>query len=298
MDRKKVQKWALITVAALVLIIVVQIAIKLIRVNKKEAEQSVKVSFVAAQAKEIIEDVAIQGVAQGDPQVKVYPIVKGKFERALVTEGDRVRKDQAIIYINRDMVGGMDYQLAPVKSPINGIVTKIYFSDRGASVSSDYPIAEVADPENIKVVLSVGEEEMVKVKNGMEAEIKSVYDADKAIKATVYSSTPFIDSDTMSGTIIVKGKNAGMLIKPGMSVDVRVLIGKRKAVMLPESAVLMGDGKTYVYINEAGKAKRADIETGFMSGAEIEAKSGVTEGAQVITEGNFKLSDGTKIEVR
>jgi len=208
-----------------------------------------------------------------------------------------VKKDDIILYIDRDIVG-MDFQLAPVKSPINGIVTKIYYSDKGAYVSPQYPVAEVTNPSDIKVVLNVGEEDMVKIKSGMDAEIKPVYGGGNPIKATVYSSTPFIDSDTMAGTVIVKGQNINNDIKPGMSVEAVIKTGKRTSIMLPENAVLMGDAKAYVFINDNGKAKRMDIETGYMPGDEIEVKSGITEGMEIITDGNFKLSDGSKIEAQ
>jgi hypothetical protein len=52
-----------------------------------------------------------------------------------------------------------------------------------------------------------------------------------------------------------------------------------------------------VFINDRGKAKRVDFEPGYMSEDEIEAKSGVTGGMTVITEGNFKLNEGTAISV-
>lgn len=297
MKIKIVQKWALVALGVFIAIALFWIVVKLLKSGAKVEEKTVKVASITAAAKEIYETVDVQGVAEGDPQVKVYTMVPGKFERTAAKEGSIVKKDDVILYINRDMVG-MDFQLAPVKSPINGIVTKIYYSDRGASVSTQYPVAEVCNPANIKVVLNIGEEEMIKVKSGMDAEIKPVYGSGTAIKASVYSSTPFIDTDTMAGTIIVKGPNVNNEIKPGMSVNVSISIGKRMSIMLPESAVLMGDGKTYVFINNGGKAKRADFEPGYMVNDEIEVKSGLAEGTEVITEGNFKLSDGAKVDTK
>ena len=102
----------------------------------------------------------------------------------------------------------------------------------------------------------------------------------------------------MSGTVIVKGMNVDRIIKPGSSVEVTVYAGKRKGIMLPENAVLMGDGKTYVYIVSNNVAKRVDVELGYMAGAEVEIRNGLMEGTNVIVEGNFKLSDGTKVSTQ
>ena len=298
MDKKKIQKAAIIGLAVFVGIIIVQIALKIMRTSAGTSETVVTVGAVTAQAKEIEESVLIQGLAEGDPQVKVYTMVPGKFEKAAAREGSFVKKDDVILYINRDMVG-MDFQLVPVKSPIDGIVTKIYYSDKGASVSPQYPAAEVANTSNIKIVMQTGEEDMVKVKNGMDAKIKAIYGSElDVLSGMVYSSTPFIDTDTMSGTIIVKATNGAGLIKPGMSVEVSIFTGKRKAIMLPESAVLMGEGRTYVFINEGGKAKRVDVKLGYMANDEAEILQGLPEGAQVINEGNFKVNEGSKIEIK
>jgi len=40
------------------------------------------------------------------------------------------------------------------------------------------------------------------------------------------------------------------------------------------------------------------VTLGTTDGDEVEIKSGLTEGAEVITDGNFKLSDGAKISVK
>lgn len=296
MDVKKIKKWAVIAAAIMAGLILLQIAFKLLKTTAKTAAVVVNVSAITAKSAEVQEYAVFQAVAKGDPQVKVYPQVPGKFEKAAAAEGSIVKKDMPIVYINRDMVG-MDFQLAPVKSPINGILTKVYFSDRGAMVSPMYPVAEVTNPSEIKLEISAGESDMSKVKAGMPAYIKPVYGDAAGLTGTVYSTTPYIDSDSMSGTIIIKAGNPDLAIRPGSSVEAVVEIGRRNAVMLPHSAVLMGDGKTYVFINDNGKAKRVDFTAGYMDDTGMEAANGVTEGMQVVTEGNFKLNDGTAISV-
>ncbi|MEI7541809.1 MAG: efflux RND transporter periplasmic adaptor subunit [bacterium] len=297
MNISKVKKGSLIFFGIILVIIVFQITFKILKSGTKVEESVIRVSVIQAELKEINESVVMQGVAEGDPQIKIYPVVSGKFERTKMREGTSVKKNDVILYINRDIVG-MKYKLVPIKSPVSGIVTRIYYFDNGMAVSTQYPVAEVADPEHIKVVLNIGEEDMAKLKNGMEASIKTVYGKLAEIKAKVYSLTPFIDKDTMSGTVIVKGMNVDRIIKPGSSVEVTVYAGKRKGIMLPENAVLMGDGKTYVYIVSNNVAKRVDVELGYMAGAEVEIRNGLMEGTNVIVEGNFKLSDGTKVSTQ
>jgi membrane fusion protein (multidrug efflux system) len=294
MKIESVKRWGMAALAVFLAAGVFWIAVKLFKSSAKTEEKVIKVSGIRTELKDINETVVIQGIAEGDPQIKIYPAVPGKFERVAAREGSFVKKDDTILFINRDIVG-MDFQLVPIKSPVNGIVTKIYYSDKGAAVSPQNPVAEVADPDNVKVILHTGEEEMVKVKSGMAAEIKPVYGGGAGVKASVYSCTPFIDTDTMSGTIIVKAGNANHEVKPGMSVEVTISTSVRKSIMIPQSAVLMGEGKTYVYVNDNGRAKSGDVELGYMSGDDVEIKSGIAVGVDVVTDGNFKLSDGSSI---
>jgi multidrug efflux pump subunit AcrA (membrane-fusion protein) len=297
MKMEKVKKWAIAALITFLAIAGYWIVHKMLQSSAKVQEKIINVSSTAAASREIDESVVIQGIAEGDPQIKVYPQVPGKFDSAVAMEGSFVKKDDTILLINRDVVA-MDFRLAPVKSPIDGIVTKIYYSDKGAAVSPQNPVAEVTNPGNIKVELNAGEEVLAGVKAGMAAAIKSVYGGGAPLKGYVYSCTPYIDTDTMAGTVIVKAKNVNNVIKPGTSVETTIITGKRRAIMLPETAVLMGGGNIYDYINDNGRAKKTAVTLGTTDGDEVEIKSGLTEGAEVITDGNFKLSDGAKISVK
>jgi len=293
----KAKRWALIIIAVLGAIILFQIIRKVTRAGEKLSETVYDVKAVQAVKTDIQEAIFIRGIAEGNPQIKVYSQVPGKFERNNVSEGSFVNKDDTIIYINRDIIG-MDYQLANVMAPAAGIVTKIYVTDKGAFVTPQYPVAEIANPDKIKVVLSTGEEDMLKVKTGQIAEISAAYGEKKVLKGKVSSVTPFIDKDTMAGTIIVKADNPERQIKPGMSVNVAIYGQRRQGIMLPENAVLLGESRSYVYINDNGRAKMADVKTGYIEGDNIEITEGINIGDAVITEGNFKLNEGNLLKIK
>jgi len=293
----KAKRWALIIIAVLGAIILFQIIRKVTRAGEKLSETVYDVKAVSAVKTDIQEAIFIRGIAEGNPQIKVYSQVPGKFERNNVSEGSFVNKDDTIIYINRDIVG-MDYQLANVMAPAAGIVTKIYVTDKGAFVTPQYPVAEIANPDKIKVVLSTGEEDMIKVKTGQAAEISAAYGDKITLKGSVSSVTPFIDKDTMAGTIIVKADNPERQIKPGMSVNVAIYGQRRQGIMLPENAVLLGESRSYVYINDNGRAKMTDVKTGYIEGDNIEIIEGINIGDVVVTEGNFKLNEGNLLKIK
>ena len=57
-----------------------------------------------------------KGIVEGDPQVKVYPPIAGKFQYNAVKEGSFVGVDTGLVYITRDAVGE-SFQPSPVRSP-------------------------------------------------------------------------------------------------------------------------------------------------------------------------------------
>ncbi len=293
-DRMK--KVAIIIVVILGAAILAQIVLKLLKSSAPDQDRPIETAAVTVGESIIEEVIRLYGIAEGDPQVQVYPMVHGKFEKPAVTEGDTVTKGQVVLYINRDITG-MDFQLAPLRSPIAGTVTRIYYSDRGAAMSPDRPAAEIADPMNVKAVLNTGEAELIKIKRGMKAGIKAAY-SEGFVEGSVYSVTPFIDKDTMAGTVIVKAANPDMSVKPGMSVEVKIYSQSRRGIVVPKNALLSGAGRVYVYVNENGIAKEITVQTGYEDEKGVEITSGLKPGQQVITEGNFKLSEGSKINTK
>jgi membrane fusion protein (multidrug efflux system) len=69
-------------------------------------------------------------------------------------------------------------------------------------------------------------------------------------------------------------------------------------IMIAESAVIPIEDKHYVYIAQAGKALRVEIETGRRRPGIGEGLSGLTAGQQVVVEGTIKLTPGSALTIR
>lgn len=297
MPRQDLIKYgAIVLVGLFVLVIAVRIGIKIVQGAKKGTPVVFTVGAMPLKKEMINQVLSFQGILEGDPQVKVYPSVSGKFQGNAVKEGQYVQANQDMVFINRDIIGS-DYRPAPVKSPIAGMVTRLYYIDRGAALSPDRPVAEVANIQDVKVVLNVGEEDLIKVKANQPAKISSIHDPARFLNASVYSVTPFIDRDTLSGSITVRSPNITNTLSLGMSVDIDITIGQKEAFMVPEEAVIMGLDKVYVFVDNGGKAKQVDVKLGYRQETRIEVVGELNEGDQIITDGSFKLSDGAKITI-
>jgi multidrug efflux pump subunit AcrA (membrane-fusion protein) len=286
----------IICAVLLVFMIGYRIVAKTLLTSKKPKTLEYTVGTQLLKKEKIEETLYFKGILEGDPQVEIYSNVTGNFIRNNVELGSYIYQGQVIASIDRAIIGA-EYRPALITSPISGTVTKLYFVDRGTFVMMNSPVAEIANISDVKVVLNIGEEFLLRLQKGMAATIYSVYDPEARLKASVTSVTPFIDQDSFTGTVQVKALNPRNILKVGMTVNIEIFVGEINAFMIPSSAVTVGLNKQYVFINNNGIAKEVDVVLGYVSGDKVEIIGKLNEGDEVIVDGSFKIYDGAKIEV-
>ena len=138
--------------------------------KKEQAKEEItKIPVNAIQAKRdtLRETLFYVGDIKAEDEAIVYPKVTGKIIEKLVKEGDSVKKGDCLAYIDRDEVG-FQFEKAPVESPIDGLIGKVYI-DIGTNVSPQIPVSLVVDMDIVKVKLNVVERDLPKVKEGQVA---------------------------------------------------------------------------------------------------------------------------------
>ena len=134
-----------------------------------QADKRIPVRGAAVVRRNMVEKLKLTGDIAGEDAVMVYSHVPGKVEVINVREGQRVVRGQVLFKINRDVVG-MEYLPAPVESPITGYVGKITV-DRGVSIAPTVPLAQVVNMNNVEAVVHLIEEDMERIRVGMQAEV-------------------------------------------------------------------------------------------------------------------------------
>ena len=295
MNRELVKKILMWVGIAIVAIIVFRIGSSMVNSFKKQKPVVFNISDVKLVKQKVPHVLSVQGILEGDPQVKVYPQVPGKFAKNNVVEGQMINRGDIISYIDRDMVG-QTFELAPVKAPVSGMVTKLYYIDKGDSVSPQMPVAEVANEDNIKVVFNLGQDDLLRVHKGQSVQIYYMSDSAISLTGTVASVPPVVDKDIMAGTVVVKAANKGKTLKIGMSVNVDILTDEKEGFIVPEKAILLGEDGSYIYLNRGGKASQVKVSTGFRVNDMIEIEGPLAEGDAVVTDGNFKIFEGAAVD--
>lgn len=295
MNKKSMKNFVILTVIGIFILILGNIMFSIFKKAKSFKENVYNVTTVKLTKQKVPHILSFQGILEGDPQVKIYSQVPGKFAKNNVLEGARINKDDIIAYIDRDIIG-YKYELAPVKATISGIITKLYFIDKGDNVNPQTPVAEIANEDNIKVVINIGQDDLLKIKKGQYAEIFYINDPAIMMKGEVFSVPPVVDKDIMAGTVVVKALNVARTMKIGMSVNVEITLEEVENFIVPERAILLAEDYAFVFINKNGIAHQTKVTTGFKYKNFIEVTGPFADGDEVVVDGNFKIFDGAKIK--
>ncbi len=81
-----------------------------------------------------------------------------------------------------------------------------------------------------------------------------------------------------------------------MPLTVRVVTQQRRALIIPESAVMQTGSRSYVYVVGAENiARQQDIEISSRRFGVAEIRTGLAVGDRVVTEGLIELRDGAPV---
>jgi len=114
----------------------------------------------------------------------------------------------------------------------------------------------------------------------------------------------FVDStvDTTTGTIKLKGTfaNSQERLSPGQFVNVALKLSEEpNAIAVPSASVQTGQKGQYVFVVKSDQTVEVrPVKTGNAVGNETVIKEGLKAGEQVVTDGQFNLVPGAKVELK
>ncbi len=157
---------------------------------------------------------------------------------------------------------------------------------------------KIVNTSSLKVVTSIPENYLSRLRTGTPAEV-SVPDVNKTFNATVSLIGQSVDANRGFTADIKIPYDASL--KPNQSAKVRILdYSSTNVVVIPVNIVQTDEAGKYVYVLEKlsnGKAvaRKKSIQVGEFYGNNIEVKTGLAAGEQLITEGYQNLYENQSI---
>ncbi|MEI7500881.1 MAG: efflux RND transporter periplasmic adaptor subunit [Bacteroidota bacterium] len=184
-------------------------------------------------------------------------------------------------------------------APVNGVIGRRNTEPGMSSISIASAPLELVDIRQVYVKISVPENEVAKVRKGMNARFTVSALNDEVFKGEVANISPVADriSRTYEAKILVP--NPDISLKPGMVCDVKMATAMEKEMILVpyQSVSKDSENNAYVFLADpvAKRARKQVIKPGQYQDAGLEVISGLEPGQIIVFGGKEKLSDNSLI---
>ncbi|HQA46693.1 MAG TPA: efflux RND transporter periplasmic adaptor subunit [Phycisphaerae bacterium] len=221
---------------------------------------------------------------------------KAKLDAALAT----VRADEAALEQAR-----LDLEYCTIRSPIDGRAGDLLV-DRGNMIkANETTLVHIEQISPIYVSFSTAEQHLSTIKQYMregELRVRVVIPGDSG--GPEMGMLTFLDSkvDTTTGQIRLKGtfQNENRRLWPGQYVNVTLLLAMRRdQVVIPSHALQTGQKGTFVFVLKEGNVVEVrPVIPGETVEHQTIIESGLEAGEVVVTEGQLRLVDGARVEIK
>ena len=210
-----------------------------------------------------------------------------------------VGADQAVIDADK-----LQVEFSKIKAPFDGKLGAIATAV-GAVTSAaggQAALMTVTQVQPLKVNFRLPEQSLLPVQTAMaKGDVTVRVLASGSQDILDQGKLTFIDSsvDTSSGTIGMAAEigNSKLILWPGQRVQVEVEYGKvAGALTVPAVAVQQGQIGSFVWlVDDQNKVKAAPVKVARFEGELASISEGLSEGAQVVIEGQAKLNNGSEV---
>ena len=183
--------------------------------------------------------------------------------------------------------------------------TRIVAPDDGVISSRSATVGAVLQPgqelfrlirrERLEWRAEVAAAELARIKPGMAVTLTAA--GGVAVTGSVRVVAPTVDAATRNGLVFVDLPQPGAA-RAGMFARGEFTVGEQAALTLPQTAVLLRDGFSYVFrVGADNKVQQVKVAVGQRSGDRIAVTSGLDAKASVVAQGAGFLADGDTVRV-
>lgn len=233
-----------------------------------------------------------------DRQKKNYDRLKAMYETKLLSleEFETAKFGLETVELQwREAKLNLDYTF--IKSPISGYIgerlTKI-----GARIQQSDKLFSVVNNSQVIAVVYVPEKNIGSLRVNQKAVISSDNLKEKDYEGWIKRISPVVDPASGTFKVTVGVRNTGNSLRPGMFVNVRIVVDTHEQVVLvPKLAVVYENEYKNIYVVRDSVAYKIRLNAGFEDSEKIEAKDQVQSGESIIIVGQSGMKDKTPVKI-
>jgi multidrug efflux pump subunit AcrA (membrane-fusion protein) len=247
--------------------------------------------------------IEVNGNIVSEKQVAVVPDAAGKLVSMKVSLGSLVQKGALVAEVDPSRPGAA-YSLSPVYAPISGTVVSNPLTI-GSTVSTGTTLLTLAAAGSTEIEAAIPEREVGQLRTGLRADVFLEAFPGEVFAAELIRLSPVVDPVSRTKQIILTFIREDSRINPGMFARIKLNTRTyQNVVSIPEDAIVENRGTTVVYVALFGntpegttRVSMREIETGVSVDGEVEVKSGLYSGEEVVIQGQQFLGDGAAVRV-
>jgi HlyD family secretion protein len=266
-----------------------------------------------AEAQQNLDDATMQAqTAQADlnaatAQVRVAQAQVAQAQAQLAAAGQQVASATSQVKTQQAQVASQQAALrnaqiavadTTIEAPFDGIVVSRSL-DPGAYVTpgTSTPILQIADLDQIDVLVNVTEVQMASLRVGAPVQIQVDAYPDRTFRGRVSRIAGGIDPMTRTVQAEIDIPNPGHLLRPGMYATASLAAGEDTNVLVVPLAALVtvGDQRA-VWVVTDNVAHQRPVGVGRPVGDQVEITSGLSDGDLIVARGVDLVRDGQRVQ--
>ena len=201
--------------------------------------------------------------AQGAGVEKNLQQAKADLDMASVTErGLRLQLEQLGISSQQVAEGSFSH-VAPVRSPISGVVGEILIST-GSYLDSETVLMKVYDNKALHADINVFETDISNILIGQKVSMQLSDRAATRLTGRVSFITASIDNDSKSASVHIDlDRTEGVTLLPNMFVSAVIHCDEQTCDAVPDESIVMSANRKYVFVSlGSGRFRKQEVITG------------------------------------
>ena len=183
-----------------------------------------------------------------------------------------------------------------IASPASGFVIERNALPN-AYVQPDTKLYTIADLSTVWVYANVFQDAVGRLRPGDPAQVTVDAYPGRAFDGRVDQILPQVDPATRTVRVRLIFRNPGVVLKPGMYVNVEINIPLGKQLVIPASAVLQSGARTIAFIDHGGgNLEPREIQTGPQLNDSVVVVKGLQPGDQIVSSANFLVDSEAQLQ--
>lgn len=160
----------------------------------------------------------------------------------------------------------------------------------GETVEPNKVIFKIVDPSTVFIEGSAFDEALPQLKIGQTVRIRLGSYPKDLFTGKIARFSPSIDPQKRVLRLWAEVPNRGGKLKPNLFAEMDVVVGGGQEVLaIPLEALITAEGVSFVFVEEKGSFRRADVVVGVRDDLFVEVKSGLLPGDRVVTDGKQQI---------